>query len=370
MAKKVTETLNDTFEVGIDIGYGVTNVVWAYGRDKFPSITGRAQEISYQVDEITKKYPGQQLSDDDGDWFVGDLAAAQLTDNLINRLYGRGGNEGINHTHRLRLVKVGLARAIDFERQNKRMKLRNGDMVRVYLSVGLPVSHFKESASALKMSLVGQHKVHTDLGHFVVDIAHIEVTPEPYGCVYAHRFLPTGEMNLMFLPEKIAVVNVGTVTIDVFGDDDGEPMNDVKGSVEGGLIVAKTHLFDYLNSRYNHAPKWEMVEDLLRNKHVRAPGDKQADKQGYVNMAVEWQIAINPVADATVGLMVRTIKADYYLDAILLTGGGAYPVLNAVKSHFSRTQISQDPEFDTAQGYFNILRYTAILNGDGTDGKT
>ena len=64
--------------IGLDIGYGVTKVVTAEQVITFPSICGHAREIKFRADELSARYPGDQIVDEDGRWFVGDLALNQL----------------------------------------------------------------------------------------------------------------------------------------------------------------------------------------------------------------------------------------------------------------------------------------------------
>ena len=69
---------NGLLTVGLDIGYGVVKAVTADQVVMFPSVMGHAREIKFQQDEITRRHPGDQIRDDEGAWFVGDLALAQL----------------------------------------------------------------------------------------------------------------------------------------------------------------------------------------------------------------------------------------------------------------------------------------------------
>ena len=61
--------------IGLDIGYGVVKVVTDENSFGFPSVMGHAREIKFQQETIQQKYPGDQITDDEGEWFVGDLAA-------------------------------------------------------------------------------------------------------------------------------------------------------------------------------------------------------------------------------------------------------------------------------------------------------
>jgi hypothetical protein len=99
--------------VGLDIGYGVVKVVTNEGALAFPSVMGHAREIKFQQDSIQQKYPGDQISDDEGTWFVGDLALAQLPPGELLRLRGRTANEKtMGNTFRQRLAKVAIGKLV------------------------------------------------------------------------------------------------------------------------------------------------------------------------------------------------------------------------------------------------------------------
>ena len=84
---------NGVITIGLDIGYGVVKAVTSEAVITFPSVAGHAREIKFQQAEIAQRHPGDQISDDEGDWFVGDLALAQLPPGELLRLRGRTANE-------------------------------------------------------------------------------------------------------------------------------------------------------------------------------------------------------------------------------------------------------------------------------------
>jgi hypothetical protein len=68
----------DSLTVGLDIGYGVVKALTADATILFPSVCGHAREIKFQADEIAARYPGDEIGDDDGWWFLeGDMAAGR-----------------------------------------------------------------------------------------------------------------------------------------------------------------------------------------------------------------------------------------------------------------------------------------------------
>ena len=103
----------------------------------FPSVYGYAVNIAYQADEIAKRYPGDQISDDGRDWFVGGLAMSQLREGELMRLRGRSGTaDDVGVEARLRLIKAALGKLLGG-------MVTNGDMVTIRLATGLPVAHMR-----------------------------------------------------------------------------------------------------------------------------------------------------------------------------------------------------------------------------------
>ena len=138
MAKRKTSKQQDTSAasgittVGLDIGYGVVKVATDDTALGFPSVMGHAREIKFQQETIQQKYPGDRISDDEGEWFVGDLELAQLPPGELLRLRGRTANEKtMGNAFRLRLAKVAIGKLV------KGMWGR--DVVHLRLSTGLPV---------------------------------------------------------------------------------------------------------------------------------------------------------------------------------------------------------------------------------------
>src|SRR5690606_41829268 len=113
--KKQQQNLNSltagVITVGLDIGYGVVKVVTNEGAFAFPSVMGHAREIKFQQDTIQQKYPGDQISDDEGTWFVGDLALAQLPPGELLRLRGSTANaKTMGNTFHQRLASVAIGK--------------------------------------------------------------------------------------------------------------------------------------------------------------------------------------------------------------------------------------------------------------------
>lgn len=137
MAKRKTKstntaTQNGTLTIGLDIGYGVVKAITDEVAVTFPSVAGHARDIKFQQDYLTEKYAGDQITDDYGQWFVGELALKQLTPGELLRLRGRTADEEtMGNAFRVRLAKVAIAKLV--------RGVGDGDVVHIRLASGLPV---------------------------------------------------------------------------------------------------------------------------------------------------------------------------------------------------------------------------------------
>ncbi len=200
--------------IGLDIGYGVVKAVTDDQVVMFPSVMGHAREIKFQQDEIAKRHPGDQISDDDGAWFVGDLALAQLPTGELLRLRGRTANEStMGNAFRLRLAKAAIGKLMQ--------GMWNRDIVHIRIATGLPTDHMRDAAD-LKAALLGQHLIKTDTADLIANVTEVMVMPQPYGTIYGAALTETGEINRQHTYRRTGVCDVGTYTVDLALDDDGE----------------------------------------------------------------------------------------------------------------------------------------------------
>lgn len=119
--------------IGLDIGYGVTKALTGQQNVLFPSVCGHAHELKFQADEIAERHPGEQITDEDGAWFVGSLALSQLRPGEILRLRGRTVDEqNIGNVFRVRMAKVAIGKLFGGQ-------VSDGETVHLQLATGLPV---------------------------------------------------------------------------------------------------------------------------------------------------------------------------------------------------------------------------------------
>lgn len=278
-----------TVTMGLDIGYGVTKVVTDQTAIAFPSVAGHAREIKFQQEALAAKYSGDQLTDEDGStWFVGDLALAQLPPGELLRLRGRTANEKtMGNAFRLRLAKAAIG------------KLAQGvsgrDVIHLRLCSGLPVDHMRD-ANGLKQALQGQHLIKTDASEVIANVTEVMVMPQPYGSAYSQMLTPTGEINVYHTYMRTGIVDVGTYTVDIALDDDGEFVDSESGSVEGGVYTAQERIAAMLERDYREKMPYKIIEQVPRTGIFTASGKP-------VDYSHEVEEALSPLRSATLNLL-------------------------------------------------------------------
>jgi plasmid segregation protein ParM len=333
---------NGILTVGLDIGYGVVKVVTDENSFGFPSVMGHAREIKFQQDTIQQKYPGDQITDDEGEWFVGDLALAQLPPGELLRLRGRTANEKrMGNAFRLRLAKVAIGKLVQ--------GVWGRDVVHLRLSSGLPVDHMRD-ANELKEVLLGQHLIETDVCEVIANVTEVRVMPQPYGSAYSQMLTPDGNINVHHTYMRTGIVDVGTYTVDIALDDDGEFVDSESGSIEGGVYTAQERISAMLERDYREKMPYKIVEQVLRTGIFTASGTP-------VDYSREVEDALSPLRSATLGLMSEKWQRGTTVDVIYLSGGGAELVYEQVVEAYPQTKLVPQAQMANARGYLYYANF-------------
>jgi plasmid segregation protein ParM len=344
MPKKLKISNTNQVVMGLDIGYGVTKAVTDADTVFFPSVAGFARELKFQADEISSKYPGDQIADEDGEWFVGDLALSQVPAGQLLFLRGRTADESnMGNVFRARMARVALGKLLAGR--------KNGEVVHVRIATGLPVDHMRD-AGELKKALLGQHRIHTDSADFIANVTEVMVMPQPYGTIYRNQLKPDGELNECHTARTTGVVDVGTYTTDLALDDDGEYIDARSGSVEAGVSTVQDQVAAAFERDYREKPTYRLVESIIRNGCLNVRG-QLVSYQDVVKDAVE------PLRAPVLTLMSQKWQTGVGVDVIYLSGGGAEIVAPVVKVAYPQAQIVEDAQLANARGYLNYANFAA-----------
>lgn len=334
-AKPVSKSA--TVVVGYDAGYGVIKAVTEGQSVSFPSVAAHPHQIDFAADEISAKYPGEQLTDSEGEWWVGNFAIKQTPINEQIKLQGRTNNEDeIGMAFRKRMLYAALA---------KLFPDRSGDVIHVLLSTGLPVAHMKDSA-LMKSTFIGQHKISTNNANFIANIVDCRVMPQPYGTIYSQTMLPNGQLNEYHIYKKTAVFDVGNYTVDCAVDDEGEFVDPESDSAKVGVYTAQERLRKILEGYYRDDISLDMIDQVLRTGYLRAFNEVKDYRE-------EANEALKPLRDGTLGLMNRLWKTGLTIDVIFGAGGGATLVEKEAKRAYPHVKVVDNPQIANSIGYYN-----------------
>jgi plasmid segregation protein ParM len=344
MAKKTLTNNRDSAikTIGLDIGYGVTKAITDEQALAFPSVIGYAVDIKFRSDEIARAHPGDQITDEDGDWFVGDLALSQLRAGGQLRLRGRTSREAEQgNVFRTRLAKVAIGKLFPGR--------KNREIVHLRIATGLPVDHMPDQA-LLKEALIGQHVIETDQTSMIANVTEVMVMPQPYGTIYADMLTPDGSVNDCYVYERTGVLDVGTYTLDAAFDDNGEYIEQRSGSVESGVFTAHERIAAAIERDYREKPDHKLVESVLRTGWMKARGEN-------VSYQAEVDEALEPLRSATLTLMNDRWQGGMNIDVILLTGGGAELVKTVVLPVYRQARVVNQSQMANARGYLQYAHF-------------
>jgi len=332
------ETEPAAFVLGLDIGFGVTKVYDGRSSIMFPSVWGPRRVLKFQESEIKGRYPGDWIVDDDGEWFVGDLAASQLPTGAQRRLRGRTADDAaLSNAARVRLAKVALGKLFP--------NIQNGDVVQVRIATGLPVDHMRGTGD-LKAALLGQHRISTDRADFVANVTDVMVMPQPYGTIYANTLLPTGRLNPHHVAKRTGVCDIGTYTIDVALDDDGEFIDAASGSTEAGMYMAQDMIATLYEQEYREKPSYKIISEAMTKGYLRIRGENE-------NIEDDLESALDPVRQAAIELMTDKWGSGVSVDTIYCSGGGASRAFRAIGAAFKHAILMDNAQMANAIGYRN-----------------
>ncbi len=330
--------------IGLDIGYGVVKALTDDQAVVFPSVMGHARELKFGHETMHTKYPGDQITDDQGMWFVGDLALSQVPPGELLRLRGRTANERtMGNAFRLRLAKVAIGKLMQ--------GVWNREPVHLRIATGLPVDHMPD-AGELKAALLGQHLVQTDCAELIANVIEVMVMPQPYGTAYANLLTPAGEINPRHTFMRTGVVDVGTYTVDIALDEDGEFKDAESGSVESGVFTAQERIAALLERDHRQKIPYSIIERVMRTGTFTANGR-------VMDYSAEVEDALAPLRSATLNLMSEKWKRGATVEVIYLSGGGAELVHEQVIEAYPQTEMVRDAQLANARGYLNYAHFVA-----------
>lgn len=325
--------------IGGDLGYGFGKFSFteeAADDVVFPSVYRSAIDLDEHVQHLLVAHGHQVVTDDEGTWFVGDLAESIGGTTLT--MYGAGVDTPAGRRARLLMFKSALAAYLagDF----------SGDMVPVALTVGLPFTEMRHAATVREM-LAGVHHVRTRVTDVVVNVEEIDVIPQAMGTILSFRKDRSGCARKNINYDSLGVVDIGTFNVSVAAETRGKFKFDMSGSTERGMHHVFEALSNILRREFNYRDadiSQELLVNILKSNVIRA-GSEMVPATEYVRRAT------TDTRNGILQLLQSKFGRAVLLQRIPVTGGGARIFGEDVIAEYEQAIVVESPQVANAVGY-------------------
>jgi len=326
--------------IGLDLGFGFTKCT-----DGQRSIIFQSHMRGGIADGRNEREPAEgihAIQVDEKDYTVGDDAGgsslfedfARRPDRLF-KAYGR------------HLVLTALAPFSNYETP-------------MYAVVGLPVAYFRQWETQLQEELTGYHKIgiyqadHTCTRKNIY-LSKIHVVPHPLGTFTNLIMDCDGRFRSSdYTRQKVALVDIGFRTTDVIVMDAGRLCNRGCRTIEMGMANG----FESIARRLRH--ETDLIPDLNRLYKAIRRGFIRIEDQEYnlKNLRAEtYQWLATALADR----INDTLKDDWDLECVVLTGGGATDIgedlAPRLDGNIVMIEHAEDMRLSNAEGQLSLARH-------------
>jgi len=313
--------------VGIDIGYGYTKGT-AYGRTSvFPSVAGDAVRGDFDNGLVTSGR-GSTLTVDGLAWFYGEQARRHSRNPVA--LFAR------ERTEQRDVMRVLFAATL------AELGITNGT---VDVCTGLPVDWFADQ-DALSSTLRGAHSFTLNGVPCSVFVDRVAVVPQPFGSLFDVLLDTGGQLvNADLARGKVGILDIGSYTCDAALCDNMEYIAKASGSRTIAMSNVWRQVGDAVRARYGLDYEPHEVDAIMRNGRTVTV---QGTDRSIENL-------IQPAVDA-IAQQVLAFARDRWGSArdfkrVLLTGGGAYYLADAVRAVYPHTLVLSEPHAGNLRGF-------------------
>jgi plasmid segregation protein ParM len=330
-ALRASAQKEDNMILSIDIGYGYTKVIGPDGlRFSFPSVIGNAEEIAFSSDLIAGKsspmvqYAGRSF-------FYGDQAVLQSR--LRTAIFDR--SRVHDETYRL-LFASALAELSG--------KLPYGTSINVV--TGLPVG-FIGDREAVVASLAGEYELETD-EFFSFNVEQVFVVPQPFGALFRELLSEEGVIsNLDVEHGRVAVIDVGTYTVDFIAADELRYVQRLSASIPTGWSEVVSNIQRTLSDSYRLDLTLHEVDKAMRSGGPRAKG-RPIDVEPLLTPA------LRDLETAVVAKARDLWGEGAMLDIVLITGGAAEHLADAIQGIYPQARLVPNAFWANAEGFYRF----------------
>lgn len=328
--------------IAIDLGFGFTK---GYDGQRPVVIQSVLSEQGRTDDSPGADRPGQDrgfhITTDDGTFFAGNRAdcdwCSPLHPRQPERLFGEYGK---------RLILAVLA---DYTAGESAL----------HLVLGLPVSHSQRLKGPFEERLIGYHRIRWQQpdGSRIpknIHIRKIHTVPHPMGTYLGMLMDANGRMrDDARKDQKIVLVDIGFRSTNVIVMERMRLSNRCSGTIDLGVGRGFEAIDRKLRQQAGWVPRFDQLYQAVRTGHIRIEG------QTY-NLERIREEVFDRLAEELAERIDRMLTAEWDLDGLLLTGGGARelaePIGPLLPGEVSLIENVQDVRLNNVQGQLCLAR--------------
>lgn len=225
--------------------------------------------------------------------------------------------------------------------------------VQLDLVTGLPVAYYDDKEKAVER-LIGEHRVQREGRNAqTVTVRNVRCIPQPFGTLLAEVLNDDGQIiNPTLARGNIGVIDIGGKTCNLLSVNKLTEIARETASVNVGGWTLVRAVRDWLSREQPGLDdlRDHQIAEAIKARSIRAYGETvTAFPQVIAEMGAE--LAAQIIAQAS-----QLWNGAAILDAILVTGGGALLLGDAIKAHWKHARIVSDPVFANATGYYRLAR--------------
>jgi len=316
----------------LDLGYNTVKAVGNDRRVSFASAVGTPDKARFSLGEsstaIVLTSPMHVL--------VGDSAVTQSR--FLNR---REDRRWIESEEWMALFLAAVT------------ELTTASRVELDVVTGLPVAYY-DDREKVAARLLGEQRVQRE-GRTaqVIVVRNVRVIPQPFGSLLAEVLDDNGKIaNATLAKSNVGVIDVGGKTCNLLS---------VNGLTEIGRETASVNVggWSLVRAVRDWLSKNQPGLDDLRD-HQIAQAVQARTIKAYGETVAAFPAMVAAQADELAGQIIAEASQLWnggaMLDTILVTGGGALLLGDAIKAHWRHARVVSDPVFGNAQGYYRLSK--------------
>lgn len=318
---------------GMDLGYNAVKVIGDGRRAAFPSAVGTPDRARFV---LNGSGAGAIVLIEPAHVLIGDEAIQQS-----RFLARREDRRWIESEEWYSLFLAALT------------ELTTATVADVALVTGLPVA-FYDDKEKVTARLLGEHRAQREGRRAqVLKVHQARVIPQPFGSLLAVVLDDRGAIADQALARAaVGVIDVGGKTCNLLSVNRLSEIGRETASVNvgGWDLVRATR--QWLSQRY---PGLDDLRD-----HALAAAIQARELRSFGEPVAEWPALIDDLAADLAGQVIAEAShlwnGGATLDAVLITGGGALLLGEAIRKHWKHARLVPDPIHANATGYYRLAR--------------